>query len=190
MSAGLPLRSYERSAPKKDSMKQFILLIVCLFVSTFASATEQQAIVTFYWPGEMGGRLSSDGATLRDGDAAVDFNFVPKGTALKLVGSKGIMQITAVDHGGRNIMNRKAANGLGSDVMVIDVWVKSASVARSKAKMMGEGTVTVQHSDGSLYSCPAIIVVSKPAVEAPRILLKFENLKLRTPYIIKVIALN
>ena len=55
MSAGLPLRSYERSAPKKDSMKQFILLIVCLFVSTFASATEQQAIVTFYWPGEMGG---------------------------------------------------------------------------------------------------------------------------------------
>ena len=53
MSAGLPLRSYERSAPKKDSMKQFILLIVCLFVSTFASATEQQAIVTFYWPGEI-----------------------------------------------------------------------------------------------------------------------------------------
>ena len=170
-------------------MKQFILPVICMVVSIFANAAEPQAVVTFYWPGEIGGRYSTDGAMLRNGDAAVDYNSVPKGTKLKLVGHSGTMQVVAADHGGRDVISRKAAHGLGSDVMVIDVWVKSASVARSKAKMMGEGTVTVQHSDGSLYSCPAIIVVSKPAVEAPRILLKFENPKLRTPYI-KAIALN
>src|SRR5450631_2587725 len=153
-------------------MKQFILLVICMFVSMLANATEPQAIVTFFWPGEIGGRYSTDGAMLRNGDAAVDFNSVPKGTKLKLVGHSGTMQIVAADHGGRDVISRKAAHGLGSDVMVIDVWVKSASVARSKAKMMGEGTVTVQHSDGSLYTCPTIIVVRKTAVEAPRILLK------------------
>ena len=161
---------------RKDGMKQFILLIVCLFVSTFASATEQQAIVTFYWPGEMGGRFSSDGQLLRNGDAAVDFNSVPKGTELKLVGHSGTMQIVAADHGGRDVISRKAAHGLGSNVIVIDVWVKSASVARSKKEIIGDGSVTVQYSDGSVFKCSnTIVVVRGPSLaeEPPQIKLKY-----------------
>ena len=144
-------------------MIKYALLIVCMIVPIFAHAAEPQAMVTFYWPGEMGGKYGSDGALLRNGDAAVDFSHVPKGTKLKLIGQSGTMQIVATDRGGRDVISRKAARERGSDVMVIDVWVKSASVACSEAKMMGDASVRVQYSDGSLftYSNVAIAVTRK-----------------------------
>ena len=86
------------------------------------------------------------------------------------------MQIVAADHGGRDVINRKAAHGLGSDVIVIDVWVKSASVARSKKEIIGDGSVTVQYSDGSVFKCSNTIVVARRpslAEESPQKKVKY-----------------
>jgi len=123
-------------------MKQLIYAILLACLTLPVHATERKAVVTFYWPGEDGGRYSCDGARLHEGDAAVDFDYVPKGTRLTLIGSNGIMHVTARDCGGRDVISRKAARERHVHAMVVDVWAPSKRVAMLKESELGMSTVT------------------------------------------------
>jgi hypothetical protein len=147
-------------------MKLYLLLLAFLGSSVFAMGADQLAVLTYYWPGEAGGRYSVDGVKLRPGDAAVDFNAVPKGTRLQLVGREGTVNVIAIDRGGQDVLTRKAAKAFGSGVLVIDIWVSCASEGRSRAALLGTGCVTIRNADGSSFTSPnAVILVRKPDLD-------------------------
>lgn len=93
-----------------------------------ASMKSFNAVITFYWPGEIGGRFDCDGNKLYRGIAAVDFDVIPKNSRLN-IGNK--FNVVASDCGGRSIINRKAARARGWHCPVIDVWVHSKREAMS-----------------------------------------------------------
>lgn len=103
-----------------------LTFLVCAPVS--AATKTVRAIVTFYWPGEAGGRYDCDGDKLHKGIAAVDFDVFPKGTVLNL---SNRFTVIAKDCGGRAIISRKAAHERGVHCPVIDVWVRSEYEARN-----------------------------------------------------------
>jgi len=115
-------------------MKQLVLAIL---LSLTINVSAKQAVVTFYWPGEDGGRYSCDGKRLSDGDAAVNFNQIPQGAHLTLQGCNGSMDVTANDCGGSAVIARKAAHERGFDsALVIDVWAPNQATAREMERSL------------------------------------------------------
>jgi hypothetical protein len=87
-----------------------------------------------------------DGKRLHVGDAAVDFQRITKGSELTITGPNGTLEVRAVDRGGLDVINRKAARRYGLGVLVVDVWVASNEEALLAAKHLGsKGTVGLKY---------------------------------------------
>lgn len=109
-----------------------------MFVAHAETSGNFPAVVTFFWPGEDGGRTNCDGKMLKSGDAAVDFNKIPKGASLTISGTHGSFSAVASDCGGSDVISRKAARKRGSNALVIDIWVRSrAEAQRLEEKLFG-----------------------------------------------------
>jgi len=94
------------------------------------SSESFKAVITFFFPSEVGGKYDCDGDRLHEGIAAVDFNYIPKGSVLNISNK---MKVLAKDCGGRDVIHRKAARLRGFNVLVIDVWVSSKRKAEALA---------------------------------------------------------
>jgi hypothetical protein len=137
-------------------LKQLVLASVLgMLIALPASAVQRQAVVTFYWPGEDGGRRACDGKVLEHGDAAVNFDQIPKGSAVKLKGCNGTLNVTANDCGGSAVMSRRAARERGFfGAIVVDVWASSQRSAREMesellGSQIGRGSVVCEFDEPS-----------------------------------------
>lgn len=130
-----------------------IMLIMALtFISSTAHAVADtksiNAIITYYWPGEAGGKYDCDGNVCHRGVAAVDFDVIPKGKKLNIGNS---FNVVASDCGGSAIISRKAAHERGLHCPVIDVWVHSESEARELESRLPR-VVSVSYETGTTHN--------------------------------------
>ncbi len=92
-----------------------------------------EALITYYWPGEAGGRYDRDGERLHDGVAAVDYRVIPFGRHFHLTGHGRCLDLVAKDCGGSAVLSKKAARQRGLSVScVVDVWVSSQREAMER----------------------------------------------------------
>lgn len=129
---------------------QYIRLMVLFFFFGTQCVNSQQAYVTAYYGGEAGSVYNCDGQRLRRGDCAVDFRDFPKDVTLML-GDNYIVR--TADHGGTDVINRKAPHKHGLELPVIDVFFSSKREADEFA--LNGNVVSVREIQSEIVEFPS-----------------------------------